>query len=62
MTFGGTATLEFWPDGTVHKQLGAENPWTQLPIAEPLQTITMIKGGTTKTIKVNGLGKIELIQ
>jgi len=60
--FGGTATLEFWADGTVHKQTGTENPWSQLPIAEPLQQITVVRGTSSKIIKVNGLGKIQLVQ
>ena len=27
VSFGAASTLEFWPDGSVHKQAGAENPW-----------------------------------
>jgi Tfp pilus assembly protein FimT len=65
VTFGGTATLEFWPDGTVHKQVTNELPWTQLPVTTneaTLQSITVVKGTTTKSITVNGLGKIRFVQ
>jgi hypothetical protein len=62
VTFGGTATLEFWPDGTVHKQVTSELPWTQLPVSGTLQEIAVVKGTSTKKITVNGLGKIQLIQ
>lgn len=60
VTFGAASTLEFWPDGTVHKQAVAENPWAQVPVAGT--AITVVKGTDVKTIKVNGLGKIEFVQ
>ena len=60
VAFGAASTLEFWPDGTVHKQVGAENPWTQVPVAGT--AITLTKGTTVKTITVNGLGKIQFNQ
>ncbi len=60
VTFGATSTLEFWPDGTVHKQVGSENPWTAVPTAGT--AITVVRDTTVKTISVNGLGKIQLVQ
>ena len=59
--FSAVATLEFWPDGTVHKQLSGENPWTQLD-ASTGATIKVRKGTEEKMISVNGLGKIQLVQ
>ena len=59
--FSAVATLEFWPDGTVHKQLSGENPWTQLD-ASTGATIKVRKGAEEKMISVNGLGKIQLVQ
>jgi Tfp pilus assembly protein FimT len=50
----GTATLEFWPNGTVHNA-GESNP-----LSAPA-TITLTKGSKTKGISVNGLGKIQLL-
>ena len=60
VTFSGSAspTLEFWPDGTVHKQAAAENPWSVLPTTGTAITVT--KGSTTKSVTINGLGKIQL--
>jgi hypothetical protein len=60
VTFGTAATLEFWPNGTVHKQVAAENPWTTVDVAGT--AITVVKGTSVKSITVNGLGKIQLVQ
>ena len=59
LSFGAVQTLEFWPNGTVHADNGiAGVEWPELP---PVGTaITIIKGNATKTITVNGLGKITL--
>jgi prepilin-type N-terminal cleavage/methylation domain-containing protein len=62
VTFGAASTLEFWPDGTVHKQAVAENPWAQVPVVNGGTAITVVKAGTVKQITVNGLGKIQLVQ
>ena len=59
VTFGATSTLEFWPDGTIHKDAG-KLPWDQVGVAGT--AITLVKGTTVKTISVNGLGKIQFIQ
>jgi prepilin-type N-terminal cleavage/methylation domain-containing protein len=61
VTFSAVTTLEFWPDGTVHAQVGAENPWTQLDSTTGA-TIKVRKGTSEKLISVNGLGKIQLVQ
>jgi Tfp pilus assembly protein FimT len=63
LAFGAASTLEFWPDGSVHRQVGTENPWTQVPSSgDGTVSITITKGTLVRTIKVNGLGKIELIR
>jgi len=58
VTFAAPSTLEFWPDGSVHRQAGIENPW--LPLDVNGATITLARGDRTRTITVNGLGKIQL--
>ena len=60
VAFGAASNLEFWPDGTVHKQTAAENPWDQVPVVGG-SAITVVKAGTVKQITVNGLGKIQLV-
>jgi type II secretory pathway pseudopilin PulG len=55
VTFTAVQTLEFWPDGTVHVP-GATNPWPRLGATDA--TITVAKGSSTKSIRVNSLGKI----
>ncbi len=60
VAFGAASTLEFWPNGTVHQQSGTENPWLQVPTSGTAITVT--KGTIVKTITVNGLGKIQLVQ
>jgi Tfp pilus assembly protein FimT len=57
VTFGAASTLEFWPDGTIHKD-GGKLPWDQLAVTGT--AITLVKGTTVKIISVNGLGKIQL--
>lgn len=58
LSFGATKTLEFWPNGTVHADVGTAGAWPELPPAGT--AITVVKGTSTKTITVNGLGKITL--
>jgi type II secretory pathway pseudopilin PulG len=58
VTFGATQTLEFWPNGTVHYNAGVGNPWPMvLPAGVP---IAVTRAGTTSTLMVNGLGRIQL--
>jgi prepilin-type N-terminal cleavage/methylation domain-containing protein len=60
VTFGTAPTLEFWPNGTVHKQAAGENPWSVVDVAGT--AVTVVKGTSVKTVTVNGLGKIQLVQ
>jgi len=60
VTFGTAATLEFWPNGTVHKQVAAENPWSVVDVGGT--AVTVVRGTTVKSVTVNGLGKIQLVQ
>ena len=57
VSFGSTQTIEFWPDGTAHAS-AATNPWPVIGTAGV--TLTLTKGSTTKSIAVNGVGKIQL--
>jgi len=59
VSFGAASTLEFWPDGTIHKDAG-RLPWDQVDLNGTAITVT--KGTTVKTISVNGLGKIQFVQ
>jgi len=60
VTFETAAALEFWPDGTVHRQVSGESPWAQVSAAGGT-VVTIAKDTTVKTISVNGLGKIQLL-
>jgi prepilin-type N-terminal cleavage/methylation domain-containing protein len=60
VTFGAAPTLEFWPNGTVHKQVAAENPWAAVGVDGT--AVTVVKDTTVRTVTVNGLGKIQLVQ
>lgn len=55
-TVAAQQTLEFWPDGSVHANLAAGNPWPN--VGSPGVMITLFRKGKTKSITVNGLGKI----
>jgi prepilin-type N-terminal cleavage/methylation domain-containing protein len=54
-----STTIEFWPDGTAHTNTGGTNPWP--PIASPGTNIILTRAGKTKSILVNGIGKIQLL-
>lgn len=60
VSFGSTTTLEFWPDGSVHKANGAQNPWPTVDAAGTAITVT--KGTLVRTITVNSIGKIQIQQ
>ena len=59
VTITTSTTIEFWPDGSAHTNTGGTNPWP--PIASPGTNIILTRSGKTKTILVNGIGKIQLI-
>jgi hypothetical protein len=61
VSFGTTSTLEFWPDGTVHKDDGSgAKPWPVLPATGT--DISVTKSSVVKHITVNGLGKITFVE
>jgi prepilin-type N-terminal cleavage/methylation domain-containing protein len=59
VTFTTVTTIEFWPDGTAHTNSGMVNPWP--PIASPGTDIVLTRSGKTRSILVNGIGKIQLL-
>ena len=61
VSFGAAKTLEFWPDGSVHQQVAAEQPWLVVP-TDGGAAVTMAKGTKVSRITVNGVGKITLVQ
>lgn len=63
VSFGATAPLEFWPDGSVHSDPTSASPpkGSSWPVVAPAGTaITLTKGSSIRRITVNGLGKIQL--
>jgi prepilin-type N-terminal cleavage/methylation domain-containing protein len=58
VTFTTSTTIEFWPDGSAHTDTGGTNPWP--PIAGTGYSITLTRKGVSKTILVNGVGKIQI--
>jgi len=59
VTLTTVTTIEFWPDGTAHTNSGLVNPWP--PIASPGTSIVLTRGSKTRSILVNGIGKIQLL-
>jgi prepilin-type N-terminal cleavage/methylation domain-containing protein len=59
VTITTSTTIEFWPDGSAHTNTGGTNPWP--PIASPGTNIILTRYGQTKSILVNGIGKIQLV-
>jgi prepilin-type N-terminal cleavage/methylation domain-containing protein len=58
VSFSNSTTIEFWPDGSAHTNTGGTNPWP--PIAGAGYSVTLQKGTKTKSILVNGVGKIQI--
>ena len=60
VTFTSTQTLEFWPNGSVHvpPTNGSLGPWPFIG-ATPVN-ILLTKGSTTRSITVNGIGKMQI--
>lgn len=56
VAFTAKKTLEFWPNGTVHADTAGTNPW---PIVGTSVTITVTRKSKSKSIVVNGFGKIQ---
>lgn len=59
VSFSLAATIEFWPDGTAHTDSGGGNPWPT--IASPGTHIILSRNGRTRTVLVNGVGKVHLL-
>jgi prepilin-type N-terminal cleavage/methylation domain-containing protein len=60
VSFNTATTIEFWPDGTAHTNTGGTNPWPN--IAGTGYTVILAKGSKNKSILVNGVGKIQILQ
>jgi prepilin-type N-terminal cleavage/methylation domain-containing protein len=59
VTFSTSTTIEFWPDGSAHTNTGGIDPWP--PIAAAGTNIVLTRNGKTRSILVNGIGKIQLV-
>lgn len=57
VAFSQVQVLEFWPNGSVHVS-AVTNPWP--PIGNTPVTLKLTQGAVTKSITVNGLGKIRI--
>ncbi len=58
MSFVGAQTIEFWPDGTAHAAPGGP-PWPAI-VGDPGITMSVTDGTRTRSITVNGVGKIQM--
>jgi type II secretory pathway pseudopilin PulG len=54
--FSASRTIEFWPNGTAHIDTGAGSPW---PAIVNDVTISVMYKNLTRSITVNGVGKIK---
>ena len=59
VSFSQSATIEFWSDGTAHASSGGVDPWPAIP--SPGTNIILSRNGKTRTILVNGVGKVQLL-
>lgn len=56
--FTAAQTIEFWPDGTAHAGTSDASAWPIIPPAGI--TITVTRRNVSKSITVNGVGRIQL--
>jgi len=57
VTFGSVRTIEFWPNGSAHIS-GSSNPWPAISASGVTMTVT--RGSSTKSVGINGVGRIDL--
>ena len=58
VSFSGATTIEFWPDGSAHTNSAGTDPWPA--IAGTGTMVTLVRKSITKSILVNGVGKIQI--
>lgn len=58
VSFGNVQTIEFWPNGTARINSGGTAPWPRIPVQGI--TVSVVKGSTTRSMTVTGLGRIKL--
>jgi prepilin-type N-terminal cleavage/methylation domain-containing protein len=58
VSFTSSTTIEFWADGTAHADSGAGTPWPA--IVPQGVSVTLAYGDKTRSITVNGVGKVSL--
>jgi len=58
VSFGSAQTIEFWPNGTARADSGGGLPWPKIQASGTVVSVT--KDSVTRSIEVNGLGKIRL--
>lgn len=60
VSFQTATTVEFWPNGTAHTNTGGTNPWPT--IAGSGTNIVLVRNSKTRSILVNGVGKVQLLR
>jgi prepilin-type N-terminal cleavage/methylation domain-containing protein len=61
ITFGGTSGIEFRPDGTTRSDaFGGSIAWADIPVGGVTATLT--KNTKTRSIAVNGMGRVFIIR
>lgn len=58
VSFGDVQAIEFWPNGTARINSGGTMPWPRIPVQGI--TVSVVKGSTTRSMTVTGLGRITL--
>ena len=60
VVFTSTQTLEFWPNGSVHIPPSGGGSGTWPPVGGNPVNLLLTKGSTTRSITVNGIGKLQI--
>ena len=63
VSFGTAAgAIEFWPDGSAHMASGLTAPWPVIPSTGATVAVQLTRNNVTvtRTVSINGLGKIQI--
>ncbi|MEW5984461.1 MAG: GspH/FimT family pseudopilin [Acidobacteriota bacterium] len=58
VSFSSVQTIEFWPNGTARISSGGTTPWPKIQVQG--LALSVVKGSTTRSMMVTGLGRIKL--
>ena len=62
VSFVTAPAIEFWSDGSAHAAIALTAPWPVIPTSGATVTLRLVRNNVTvtRTVSINGLGKIQV--